>query len=142
MTLENLIGRGLVEEPEQPGEVDRLIARATTRLNDATTQSISAESRFDLAYEALLQLGLAALRSHNLRPDSRGGHHVLILQTLPRTAGIDHDTVRLLDQFRRQRAIGLYDGSFDPTDAELEALLHAAKQLKQAVETSLRLSRK
>lgn len=137
MTLENLIGRGLVEESEQPGEVERLISKATTRLQDAKNSTISAESRFDLAYESLLQLGLAALRSHNLRPDSRGGHHVLILQTLPRPAGIARDTARLLDQFRRQRAISLYDGSFDPTEAELQALLDATEQLKQAVETSL-----
>lgn len=137
MTLENLIGRGLVEESEQPGEVERLISKATTRLQDAKNSTISAESRFDLAYESLLQLGRAALRSHNLRPDSRGGHDVLILQTLPRTAGIGRNTVRLLDQFRRQRAISLYDGSFDPTEAELQALLDATEQLKQAVETSL-----
>jgi len=50
--LENLIGRGLVEEPAQPREPQRLMDRAATRLNDAANPSISNESRFDLAYEA------------------------------------------------------------------------------------------
>lgn len=131
MTLENLIGRGLVEEPSQPGEAERFIEKATKRLQDAANRSISNESRFDLAYEALLQFGLAALRLHGLRPDSRGGHHVMIIQTLPKTVGYPKAKIRMVDEFRRQRAIGLYDGSFDPSDAELEALLEAATDLKR-----------
>ncbi len=82
MTLENLIGKGLQREPASAEEVRRFLAKIATRLADAQNDAISLDSRFDLAYEALLQIGLVALRANNLRPDSRGGHHVLARQTL------------------------------------------------------------
>jgi len=76
-------------------------------------------------------VGLAALRFRGFRPDSRGGHHVMIIQTLSKTVGYPKENIRMFDEFRRQRAISLYDGSFDPTDAELDALLEAAGDLKR-----------
>jgi len=82
MTLENLIGKGLQREPASKAEILRFITKINTKLADARNEHISLDSRFDLAYEALLQIGLAALRANNLRPDSRGGHHILALQTL------------------------------------------------------------
>ena len=128
--LDHLIGRGLQKEPVLAAELGRLLARAATRLRDAQSDQISLESRFDLAYEALLQLGLAALRANGLRPDSRGGHHVLALQTLETTIGYPRQRLRLLDEFRRKRAAALYDGAFEPSAAEFDALLHAAQDLK------------
>ena len=77
MTLENLIGKGLQREPTSAEEIRRFLGKISTKLTDAGKDSISLDSRFDLAYEALLQIGLAALRANSLRPDSRGGHHVL-----------------------------------------------------------------
>jgi len=52
-----------------------------------------------------------------------------------RKARIDYpaEKVRLIDQFRRQRVISLYDGSFDPTDQELQTLLNAGTHLEQAL---------
>ena len=131
MTLDNLIGRGLQKEPASAAEIRRFRAKIATKLKDAQTGTVSLDSRFDLAYEGLLQIGLAALRANGLRPDSRGGHHVLALQTLPATIGYPSAKLRLLDQFRRQRGVGLYDGSFDPSGAEVEALISAAIELKE-----------
>jgi hypothetical protein len=83
-----------------------------------------------LAYEALLQIGLVALRANGLRPDSRGGHHAIALQTLDSTIQYPREKLRLLDRFRRQRADGLYDASFEPSQAEVKALLDAVSELK------------
>lgn len=82
MTLENLIGKGLQREIASAEEISRLLAKIAIKLSDSRESIISLDSRFDLAYEALLQIGITALRANNLRPDSRGGHHVLALQTL------------------------------------------------------------
>ena len=79
----------------------------------------------------MLQIGLAALRANGLRVDSRGGHHVLALQTLGKSIGVSADVIRLLDEFRRQRADGLYNGSFDPSEAEVLALLHVGRDLER-----------
>jgi len=133
MTLDNLVGKGLRKEPTGPEEIQRLLHKASTRLNDATSEVISRESRFDLAYEAILQLAICALRANGYRPDSRGGHHVIALQSLTKSIGYPKDKIRLLDEFRRQRAIGLYDGSFDPTKAEIIALLETGKDLQNCL---------
>lgn len=129
MTLENLVGKGLQKETPTAREVQRLLAKSETRLADAANQTISRESRFDLAYEALLQMGICALRANGYRPDSRGGHHVVALQGLAKSIGYPKEQIRLMDEFRRQRAIGLYDGSFDPSETELEALLTTGNDL-------------
>jgi len=138
MTLDNLVGKGLRQESAAPEEIQRLLHKASTRLNDATSEVISMESRFDLAYEAILQLAICALRAHGYRPDSRGGHHVTALQSLTKTVEYPGEKIRLLDEFRRQRAIGLYDGSFEPTKSEISALLETAEHLKNHLNEWLR----
>lgn len=87
MTLENLIGKGLQREPTSQAEIARFRAKVATKLADAQSTTLSLDTRFDVAYEALLQIGLAALRANGFRADSRGGHHVLALQTLATTIG-------------------------------------------------------
>ena len=129
MTLENLIGKGLQQEPASPEELRRFLNKIATKLADAQSETLSLDSRFDLAYEALLQIGLAALRANGYRPDSRGGHHLLALQTLNTTIGYPREKLSLLDEFRRQRATGLYDGSFDPSKAEVQAILTTVIEL-------------
>lgn len=131
MTLDNLIGRGLEHESSNKFEIQRLLEKIATKLADSRNQTVSLETRFDIAYEALLQIGLVALRSHNLRPNSRGGHHVLVLQTLPLTIGYSQDKLRLLDEFRKQRAAGLYDGSFTPSESELAELIDVVSELQE-----------
>ncbi|MBD1401263.1 hypothetical protein [Pelovirga terrestris] len=130
MTLENLIGRGLEHEPSRKPEIQRLLEKIATKLTDSRNQTVSLETRFDIAYEALLQIGLVALRSHHLRPNSRGGHHVIALQTLPLTIGYPREKLRLLEEFRKQRAAGLYDGSFTPSESELNELIAVVSELQ------------
>jgi hypothetical protein len=137
MTLENLIGKGLQREPASAEEIHRFLARIIHQLGGCPKGTISLDSRFDLAYEALLQIGLVALRANNLRPDSRGGHHILALQTLNTSIGYPREKLRLLDEYRRQRAIGLYDGSFEPTQAEFNELLATVLELMEHLQTWL-----
>ena len=129
MTLENLIGKGLQREPTHPAEIARFLAKIATKLADAQNTALSLDTRFDVAYEALLQTGIAALRANGFRPDSRGGHHMLALQTLAITIGYPRERTRLLDEYRRQRGLGLYDGSFDPSATEVTALIDEARKL-------------
>lgn len=131
MTLDNLVGKGLQREPTDAEEIARFLDKIAQKLADSASASISAGSRFDLAYEAVLQIGLAALRANGLRVDSRGGHHVLALQTLGKSVGVAAETIRMLDEFRRRRADGLYTGSFDPTESEVGALVEAGRELEK-----------
>lgn len=88
MTLENLVGKGLQREAISAAEIRRFHVKIDTKLADARSEGISLDSRFDLAYEALLQIGLTALRANNLRPDSRGGQDKVLRQKhIPVTGG-------------------------------------------------------
>lgn len=141
MTLDNLVGKGLQREPTDTREISRFLAKIDIKLADCRSGGISADSRFDIAYEAMLQIGLCALRANDLRPDSRGGHHILALQTLATTIGFPKDKIRLIDTFRKQRAAGLYDGSFAPSEAEVDALLALAAEMKAHLERWMRKAR-
>lgn len=137
MTLENLVGHTLHREDATAEEISRLRDKAAIRLKDARNTKISRESRFDLAYEALLQLSLAALRANHYRPKSTGGHHMTVLQTLPKTIGYPAEKVQLLEQFRRQRSTNLYDASFDPSEMELQELIETTEHLQQHLQAWL-----
>ena len=66
--LNNLVKTGqLKAEPRHLAELQGLIHSGQTRLKDANNTSLSAESRFDLAYNAAHSLALAALRFHGYR---------------------------------------------------------------------------
>jgi len=53
---------GLLERREfEAGEIERLLGAAARSIVDARIALISTETRFDAAYRAIMQVGLAAL---------------------------------------------------------------------------------
>lgn len=80
--LDNLVAIGQLKlEAKNQAEFDGLIHSASVRFNDACNESLSMESRFDLAYNAAHALALAALRWHGYRSTNR----YLVFQVLPHT---------------------------------------------------------
>src|SRR3981081_3216350 len=70
--LENLVRiRQLKEEAPSRAEVDGLIRSGNVRLTDPQIQTLSLDSRFDLAYNAAHAFSLAALRWHGFRSENR-----------------------------------------------------------------------
>ena len=78
--------------------------------------AISAETRFDAAYKAIMQVALAALMANGFRPDTnRHGHHMTVVQSLPKSIGLATDRMVVLDALRgdlplivsADRALGL-----------------------------------
>lgn len=92
-TLERLARTGsLKPEPGDRKEFDGLLRAGRLRLEDARLDTLSAESRFDLAYNASHVLALAALRHHGYRPESR----YIVFQCLPHTLGVGDEIWRVL----------------------------------------------
>ncbi len=121
MSLENLLKIGqLKPHAPEPAEIERLLTAARRNLRDARVTSISAETRFDAAYKAIMQSALAALMMNGYRPDTnRPGHHMTIIQSLPLTIGLDSKRIIVLDTLRRQRNVADYTGDdVDETTAE------------------------
>jgi hypothetical protein len=114
-------------------EIAQVIIAASKSLDDASVAKLSNESRFDLAYKAIMQSALAALMTKGFRPNTqRPGHHVTVIQTLSLTIGIPAERWVVLDALRRRRNLVYYTG--DCVDGvTLDACIEAARQLLDEV---------
>jgi hypothetical protein len=120
--LEKLVDTGqLKKEPGNQAEFDVLVSSGRTRLKDARQETLSIESRFDLAYNAAHALSLAALRWNGYRPDSR----YMVFQCLPHTLGVGPDVWRVLGHCHGLRNRGEYEGLFDVDEQLITDLIIA-----------------
>ena len=112
MTLDNLLRIGkLRPHVADKVEIGRLLAAAERALADAAVADVSADTRLDAAYRAIMQAALVAMLANGYRPvTSEAGHHQLLIQALPKTAGIYPDRVRVLDAYRAARNQSDYRG--------------------------------
>ena len=98
--LENLVETGqLKREPPDQQEFIGLVRSAWARLNDARNETLSLESRFDLAYNASHALALAALRRNGYRSDTR----FIVFQCLQHTLGLGPEVWRVLSHSHNVR---------------------------------------
>ncbi len=131
--LDNLVRTGLLkDEPADPHELDGLLRSGRARLADAGKEGLSDESRFDLAYNAVHSLALAALRWHGYRPNRQ---RFVVFQSLVHTLGISTETMRILDKCHGRRNLAEYEGIFDVDTRLLAELLASARSVQAAVET-------
>lgn len=130
MSLANLLKTGQLKEHRADAEeIDRLMAAAERSLADARVAAISTETRYDAAYRAITQIGLAALMLQGYRPDTnKPGHHMTIIQTLMLTLSIESKRMVVLDTLRRKRNLADYTGE-DIDDASVAACIAEAEKL-------------
>jgi hypothetical protein len=129
MTLENLIGKSLERVNPDPLTIKRLLEAAKRNIQDAEIKAVSNENRFDAAYKAIMQLANAALQSNGYRTlTSKPGHHQTMIQSLPKTIGIDISTMVVLDALRKQRNVADYTGDL-VTESVVEECIGHAKNL-------------
>ena len=113
--------------------------RRKRNLADARVTTISAGTRFDAAYKAVMQAALAALMAHGYRSDTnRPGHHATVVQGLTLTIGLASTRVTLLDTLRRQRNLSDYTGE-DIDDTSVEHCIAEAEQLLRDVTAWLKV---
>lgn len=130
MGLDKLVGITLDRIKPDASVVKRLISSAERNIADAHVLEISAENRFDVAYKAIMQLANAALQANGYRTlTNKPGHHMTMIQTMNQTAGIDRQTVIVLDALRKQRNVADYSGDIIPISAVDECISHAKNLL-------------
>jgi len=129
------------EHPPSAVEIQQLLAAAQRNLADARVREISAETRFDAAYKAIMQAALAAMMAHGYRPDAnRPGHHMTVVQALSLTIDLPAARVTVLDTLRRKRNVVDYTGE-DIDDGSAETCAKEAKRLIDEVRAWLRANR-
>ena len=142
MTSENLLNLekvGQLDAVEFSQDLlDRMLATARSRLQDALRVENSAETRFDCAYTAIRAVADAALLRQGYRTStSKPGHHQTTLQCLVHTLGVPTLTVRILDGLRKQRNVTDYEDGL-VTDALLQECLEQARDLLALAERRLK----
>jgi hypothetical protein len=126
MTLQNLLGISLDAVAPERTQVARMLAAAERNLADARLAGLSAETRFDVGYKAIMQLAMLALYANGYRTlTSRPGHHQTAIQTLTLTVALAPEQVRVLDALRKQRNLSDYSGDLVPDSTVNECVASA-----------------
>ncbi|MHB1200392.1 MAG: hypothetical protein ACYCZ6_12700 [Polaromonas sp.] len=135
--LENLARIGQLDKvPFSKTLMDKMLATAQNRLQDAQRADNSTETRFDCAYTAIRAIADAALLKQGYRTStSKPGHHQTTIQCLVHTLNVDVATVRVLDGLRKQRNLSDYDGEMVTDVALAECLQQAFKLQQKAIAT-------
>lgn len=124
--LENLLRIGqLKAEPRNVAEVQRMLAMARTRLQDAKLASLSNEGRFTSAYNASHAAALAALRWHGYRSENR----FTVFQCLTHTVNWPASQWRVLDAAHQKRNLAEYEGCLEVEESAIAELYALATQL-------------
>jgi len=135
MSLKNLLKTGqLVDHETDAAQVRRMLEAIRQNIDDARSGSVSAETRFEAAYRAIIQCAMVALWANGYRPSkSVPGHHMTLIQMLPNSIGLDVDEMRLLDTFRVKRNSIDYSG--EAVDGEsLRVCIDSADSLLNKVQ--------
>ena len=128
--LDNLVAIGqLKTETAMKAEIDGLMRSGAARIKDAENDSLSVESRFDLAYNAAHAFSLAALRFHGYRSENR----FLVFQTLQHTVHLPAEKWRVLDLAHKKRNLVEYEGSVDIDAALLGSIIRIAREVEASV---------
>lgn len=129
--LDNLVTVGqLKAESASDQEIAALIGSGLARLHDAGNETLSIESRFDLAYNAAHALSLAALRKAGYRAANR----YIVFQCLKHTADLPNEQWRILDQAHRKRNLAEYEGHLDIDTNLLTALIRSTQIVAERVQ--------
>ena len=132
MSLENLLKiQQLQRHTTNPLEVQRLLAAASRNLADSQIATISDESRFDMAYKAIMQCAMVGLCANGYRPSTTmPGHHQTMIQSLGLTMGVPPEVWSVLDVLRRKRNLNDYGGNLIEPASVAECILQARNLLE------------
>jgi hypothetical protein len=128
-----LASHWLDEHVTNAEEIANLLALADRDLLDARSAGLSVDWRFNIAYNAVLQLAGAALAASGYRVVRSVPHHHRTIQSLAHTIGANDNTIRLLDRFRKKRNVAEYDAVGTISDQEATEILALAQSLRRLV---------
>lgn len=136
MSLKKLLAAGRLKPHKSgPEELKKLFAVVDRDMKDARVAGLSADRRFTIAYNAVLQAGRALLAAKGYRTSGQG-HHAAVFQALRSLLPKEHwPLLDYFDDCRSKRNLAEYIGTGVTSEQE------AADLVKQA-ETFSRIVRK
>ncbi len=140
MSLQRWQGNGWLREYKTSAqEITGLFALVERDLVDAARQEVSTDWRFNIAYNAGLQLATLVLYAAGYRAGRGEGKHYRVIQALPLVMGEQFSTLRdFLDSCRRKRNVSEYDAVGRVSEKEAEDIIGAVQEFKIEAENWLR----
>ena len=102
-------------------------------LDDSRARDVSADWRFNIAYNAALQSAKAALAAAGYRVARGADNHNRTLESLSLTVGLDASSVRRLHVFRKRRNTTEYDHAGVTSEAEADEVRALAESVRDQV---------
>jgi cell fate (sporulation/competence/biofilm development) regulator YlbF (YheA/YmcA/DUF963 family) len=127
----------LTEHTTSPQEIKELLGVADRDLKACETDGLGPDWQLAIAYNAALQLAVAALAASGYRA-SRESHHFRAIQSLKYTIELDSASIDLFDSFRKKRNIGGYERAGTVSEQEAKEIVTLAQKLRKDVEEWLR----
>ena len=135
MSLEQWLQNGWLQRDETTvAEIQQRFQVVDRDLGDARATGLSADGRFQHAYDATLQLCMIALRASGYRVRKGQGHHKYAIDSLRLTLGdrwaemSDH-----IERCSRLRGQAMYDRIGVVNDADAQDLIDASVRLRTDV---------
>ena len=135
MSLEQWLRNGWLQRNEPTvAQIQRLLQVVDRDISDAQAVGLSADGRFEHAYNAALQLCVIALLASGYRVRKGEGHHKRAIDSLHYTLG-EHwsDTADHIERCSRLRAQAIYERIGGVSEEDADDLLNTAKQLRADV---------
>jgi len=120
------------------GEIDELLEVARRDIHDAQTRGLSDDWRFNIAYNAALQLARALLLSSGYQIPKGDSHHYRAIDSLKFTASFTDGDITLFQTFRKKRSVGVYETVGAISAADARNMLELATRLNIHVRTQLK----
>jgi hypothetical protein len=121
-------------EPTSKKELDELRAMAQMNLKDAHVKEISAQGRYEFAYNAARLLATIVIRANGYRVVARTGHHYFTFQGMQASNPSFVKTAMYFDQARDKRNDFSYDAPVHISDTDANELLESVEQFWHVVE--------
>jgi len=124
------------KEKTSKEEIAGLLGIVDVRINDASSASISDDSRAGLAFNAALSAATVALRASGYRTVGQA-HHARTLECLEYTLGYDAKKIQQLKSLAKKRNNAFYDAPGNVTKQDLQLAMTLATELRGDVKTWL-----
>ena len=134
MSLAEWLKNGwLIEHRTSRQEIEHLFRLVDRDITDCRNSTLSADWRFNIAYNAALQCAKAALAAAGFRA-AKDAHHYRVIQSLKFTLRTEDKIVNKLDAFRKKRNVSEYNHAGAVTAIELVEMIVLADNLRKSIE--------
>jgi hypothetical protein len=130
-----LAEKRVAREPSSKKELDELRTMAAVNLHDSHVTGISAQGRYEFAYNAARLIATVVVRACGYRVTAKSGHHYFTFQSLQAS---DRSFVRVaihFDDARDKRNDLSYDSPVLISDTEANDLVKTVEQFQREAET-------